>query len=138
MREISASLITYAIEKLCIKANKQLPCDIENCLHNCAKNETNPLGRSILCDLEKKLEAEAYPFSYELKYGLNFFPEKIYKGVKYEEGYYESLLITLGEGEGNNWWCVLFPPLCIMEAEESDEVEYKFFIQEIIEKINTF
>lgn len=85
-------------------------------------------------EVEKKLEAEAYPFSYELKYGLNFFPEKIYKGVKYEEGYYESLLITLGEGEGNNWWCVLFPPLCIMEAEESDEVEYKFFIQEIIEK----
>lgn len=80
------------------------------------------------------LEQEKYPFSYEIKYGLNFFPEKTYQGVTYEEGYYESLLVTLGEGEGNNWWCVLFPPLCIMEAEESEEVEYKFFIQEIIEK----
>ena len=46
----------------------------------------------------------------------------------------ESLLITLGEGKGDNWWCVLFPPLCLVEAEESSEVEYKFFIQELIEK----
>ncbi len=57
MREISANSITYIIEELCIKANKQLPCDIENCLHNCANKETNPLGRSVLCDLQKNLEA---------------------------------------------------------------------------------
>lgn len=85
-------------------------------------------------EVEKTLDKEGYPFSYELKYGLNFFPEKTYKGVTYEEGYYESLLVTLGEGKGNNWWCVLFPPLCLMEAEESEEVEYKFFIQELIDK----
>ena len=42
--------------------------------------------------------------------------------------------MTLGEGKGDNWWCVLFPPMCLMEAEESEEVEYKFFIQELIEK----
>ena len=85
-------------------------------------------------EVEKTSDKEGYPFSYEVKYGLNFFPEKTYKGVTYEEGYYESLLVTLGEGKGNNWWCVLFPPLCLMEAEESEEVEYKFFIQELIDK----
>ncbi len=57
MREISVNLITDTIEELCIKANKQLPYDIENCLHNCAECETNPLGRSVLCDLQKNLEA---------------------------------------------------------------------------------
>lgn len=65
---------------------------------------------------------------------MNYFPEKEYKGVKYDEGYYESLVITLGEGKGKNWWCVLFPPLCLVEAEESDKVEYKFFIKELIDK----
>ena len=82
------------------------------------------------------LQKEKYPLSYEIKYGLNFFPEKKYKGVTYSEGYYESLVVTLGEGKGNNWWCVLFPPLCLMEAEdtEKEEVEYKFFIKELIEK----
>ena len=84
----------------------------------------------------KTLQDEKYPLSYEIKYGLNFFPEKKYNGVTYDEGYYESLVVTLGEGEGNNWWCVLFPPLCMMEAEETekDDVEYKFFIKEVIDK----
>lgn len=57
MREISANLITDIIEELCIKSNKQLPCDIEGCLRNCTNKETNPLGRSVLLDLQKNLEA---------------------------------------------------------------------------------
>ena len=76
-------------------------------------------------------------YSYTLDYGMHEFPEKTYKGITYEEGFYESLLVTLGKGEGDNWWCVLFPPLCLLEAEESantTEIEYKSFIKEIIEK----
>lgn len=57
MREISVDLITDVIEKLCIKANKELPADIENRLNSCAKCETNSLGKSVLCDLQKNLEA---------------------------------------------------------------------------------
>lgn len=80
------------------------------------------------------LKEENYDKGYNINFGQNYFPEKKYKGITYEEGYYESLVVTLGKGEGENWWCVLFPPLCLLEAEESDEVEYKFFIQELIEK----
>lgn len=72
--------------------------------------------------------------NFDINFGLNYFPQKEYKGIIYPAGQYESLLITLGEGKGDNWWCVLFPPLCLMEAEESDEVEYKSFFQELIEK----
>lgn len=71
---------------------------------------------------------------FQIDFGLNYFPNKEYKGVVYPAGEYESVLVTLGEGNGNNWWCVLFPPLCLMEAEESDTVEYKSFFQELIEK----
>ena len=77
-----------------------------------------------------------YNTNYNVNYGINYFPEKTYKGVTYKSGDYESLVVTLGDGLGDNWWCVLFPPLCLIEADESekDEVEYKFFIQELIEK----
>ncbi len=75
-----------------------------------------------------------YDLGYEINYGKNYFPNKEFHGTTYEEGYYESVLVTLGEGKGDNWWCVLFPPICLLEAEESDEVEYKFFIKELIEK----
>ena len=71
-----------------------------------------------------------------IHYGLNYFPKKEYKGVIYEEGYYESLVVTLGNGNGDNWWCVLFPPLCLLEAQETNtqDVEYKFFVQDLIDK----
>lgn len=77
-----------------------------------------------------------YDMNFKINYGYNYFPEKKYKGIKYKEGEYESLVITLGEGKGDNWWCVLFPPLCLIEADESDveDSEYTFFISEIINK----
>ena len=84
--------------------------------------------------VERIFREKSYMNTFKVEYGYHYFPEKEYKGVKYDEGEYESLLITLGEGKGDNWWCVLFPPLCLVEAEESSEVEYKFFIQELIEK----
>ena len=86
--------------------------------------------------VEKVLERNQVDVEFDINYGLNFFPEKIFKGVTYEEGYYESIVVTLGSGSGDNWWCVLFPPLCLMEAEEEniDEVEYKSFIKETLDK----
>ena len=75
-------------------------------------------------------------YSYEINYGYNYFPEKEYKGKTYKEGKYESLLVTLGKGEGDNWWCILFPPLCLIEAEESnEEVEYSSFFKTLFDKI---
>jgi len=74
---------------------------------------------------------------FQIHYGMNPFPEKVYNGVTYKEGEYESLVVTLGEGLGKNWWCVLFPPICLLEAEETtetDTVEYKFFVKELIDK----
>ena len=84
--------------------------------------------------LENEMKDKEY--SYTIDYGMHTFPEKTYKGITYEAGEYESLLVTLGEGSGDNWWCVLFPPLCLVEADESttSDAEYTFFIKEIIDK----
>lgn len=89
--------------------------------------------------IEEKIDIlfqnEEYNKPYKIKFGMNYFPEKIYKGVKYEAGNYESMVIEIGESKGDNYWCVLFPPLCLIEAEESDDVEYSCFISEIIKKL---
>ena len=79
-----------------------------------------------------------YNVNYNISYGENYFPEKTYKGVVYPEGEYQSLVITLGEGIGDNWWCVLFPPLCLLEAEESnfEEVDYKLYVNKILNKFS--
>lgn len=126
-------------QEIKIKVRNQLQKDLYNLLNN-EKGIDN--ARKIINDnldiidknIKDILDNENYALGYKINFGSNYFPEKKYKGITYKEGYYESLLVTLGSGEGDNWWCVLFPPLCLLEAEESDEVEYKFFIQEIIEK----
>ncbi len=71
-----------------------------------------------------------------INYGENYFPEKEYHGIKYPSGNYESLVITLGKGNGHNWWCVMFPPLCLLEGKNTnqEDVQYKFLIKEIIDK----
>ena len=87
-------------------------------------------------EVEKSLNQLNASSVYTIYYGMNYFPKKEYKGIKYEEGEYESLVITLGDGLGENFWCILFPPLCLLEGEETekDKVEYTSFIQEIINK----
>ncbi len=86
--------------------------------------------------INKLLENKNIKTDYEIKYGVNYFPEKEYKGITYEEGNYESIVIKLGEGTGENFWCVLFPPLCLLEVEEknNEDIEYTSFIKEIIDK----
>ena len=88
----------------------------------------------IKVDVGDVLKNNNYDKPFEVNFGYNYFPEKEYKGVTYDEGYYESLVITLGEGKGDNWWCVLFPPLCLLEAEESTEVEYTSYVKELLDK----
>ncbi|MFV0249843.1 MAG: stage II sporulation protein R [Bacilli bacterium] len=86
--------------------------------------------------ISETLSTEKYQLGYNIDFGIHTFPKKEFKGITYDSGNYESLLISLGSGDGNNWWCVLFPPLCILEAEETNtkDVEYKFLIKELIDK----
>ena len=101
-----------------------------------ARNILNTNMQIINDCIEDVLEKNNYNTKYTVNFGYNLFPEKKYKGVIYKEGYYESVVVTFGEGKGENWWCVLFPPLCLMEADEEnlEEIEYKSFIKEIIDK----
>lgn len=88
-------------------------------------------------DIEVFFDNENYNKDFIVNFGDNYFPEKNYKGVHYDEGSYESLVVTIGQGSGDNWWCVLFPPLCLLEADESDvdDNEYQFFVKEMLDKI---
>ncbi|MGP4059173.1 stage II sporulation protein R [Halobacillus sp. H74] len=111
-----------------------------------------------LPELEKivaeTLEAKGIDQTYTVDYDSSVtFPTKLYGSYIYPAGEYEAILITLGSGEGDNWWCVLFPPLCFLdfsngtsvaEAEEvpaeeapveKEEKEVKFFVVKIWENI---
>ena len=60
------------------------------------------------------------------------FPTRVYGEYVLERGEYLALIVELGKGEGDNWWCVVYPPLCFT-AEAEKNVVYKSKIMEIIE-----
>ena len=68
-----------------------------------------------------------YNYKAIAKYGEFYFPTKKYKNVTLPCGKYNSVRIVLGEGEGQNWWCVLYPPMCLSEGEVvlSDKAQKK-------------
>ncbi len=79
------------------------------------------------------LKDTIYNDNYTVDYGLHYFPKKEYKNIIFEEGNYESLVITIGDGLGENFWCILFPPLCNIDEDKND-YEYTSLIQEVIKK----
>ena len=124
---------------------KQVKTNLELELANDLKNSTNiETSRNIINNNLNKykgvvanvLKSENSDIKHNIDYGYHYFPEKIYKGVKYEEGSYESLLVTLGNAEGDNWWCVLFPPICAFEEDinENENFEYSFYVKEMFKK----
>ena len=73
-----------------------------------------------------------YSLTYDVNYGYNYFPKKLYKGKTYNEGYYESLVISIGEAKGDNWWCVLFPNLCLTDIKNNPK--YGSYLKELMTK----
>ncbi len=55
--------------------------------------------------------------------GSEYYPTREYEGFTLPAGQYQSLRVTLGEGKGHNWWCVVFPPLCVSAAEQDSALE---------------
>lgn len=62
----------------------------------------------------------------QIRFGEVDFPTKLYGNFLYPAGKYEAVLITLGEGTGANWWCVLFPPLCFLDFSSGTAVSDGF------------
>ena len=128
-------------QKIKYKVKDVVEYDMYKLLQNTTDLEVaRELIKSNLPNLENNiyttLQKEEYKLPFSVNFGLNYFPEKKYKGIIYEEGYYESVVVTLGEGLGDNWWCVLFPPLCMLEAEETNttDVEYTTLVKTVIDK----
>jgi stage II sporulation protein R len=72
--------------------------------------------------VKRELSANGYGYAVLVELGKVPFPTKMYGSRIYPAGDYEALRITLGRGEGQNWWCVLFPPLCFVDAVSGEAV----------------
>lgn len=74
----------------------------------------------------KVVADEGYDYSVEVTLTLEDYPTRNYESMSFPSGEYVSLRVMIGEAEGQNWWCVLFPPLCLSAASERAENEEAF------------
>ena len=103
---------------------------IEDTRNNVISNINN-----IETKIDKLFKKNKYDMTYNISYGLNHFPKKEYNGQVFSEGDYESLVIEIGEAKGNNYFCILYPPLCMIDEDKTGEVKYDFKIVELLKKL---
>ena len=133
--EVNKSINTWVADLTSIEASRRVIKSHLNEIEAIVEKELNQIGSNE---------------SFSVSFGEVAFPTKLYGDFVYPAGDYEAVLITIGEGLGDNWWCVLFPPLCFLDfsngdavqaaddapAEEpAEEVEVDFFLVKIIDTI---
>lgn len=115
--------------------------------------------RKVQMNLDKIIKAaqdEVYKegYTYDVKGEIvnMYFTNRVYNDITLPAGYYDAVRITIGSGEGHNWWCVMFPPICISAAENEAEIsdvlsdeqtelvtdssyQYKFKVYEIYQNL---
>lgn len=72
---------------------------------------------------EKTVEKNGYDYSVSVEFVNMFFDTRYYENATMPAGDYDAVRVTIGNGEGHNWWCVLYPPLCISPAIAEDYEE---------------
>ena len=137
-----------------IRANSNLECDqnvkykvkdavVEALIPVLSEVETFEQAKEILLqnfDLientaDKVLSQNGFTYKSAAKLDNEYFPTRTYESVTLEEGYYDALILELGSGTGDNWWCIVFPAFCFTTTKNSDNVVYISRIWEIIQSV---
>lgn len=108
-------------QQLKIKVKDGIVKMLENELHNSmSKDETRIILLQNLDKIEDRakeiIEENGYNYNVSAKITFDDFPTKQYGDVVLPAGEYEALKVEIGEAKGKNWWCVMFPPLCFVDA----------------------
>ena len=111
---------------------------------------------TLLPEIERSccgfLSAHGVPYKAKAELTEMYFTTRTYDNVTLPAGTYTALRITLGSGEGKNWWCVMFPPLCIpiatergemtaqlpdalVDTDENTDIEIRFALFELLRKV---
>lgn len=95
---------------------------VENCK---SQSEAISAIKSRIPEIEtaakRVVERQGYDYDVAVTLGDEYYPTKKYESCAFPEGEYVSVRVLIGDAEGQNWWCCLFPPLCLSAASASDE-----------------
>ena len=90
------------------------------CSNATSKEEAMEIAKSHLDDFisiaQNTVYKNGYSYTVTAEIGNFSFPKKEYGDISLPEGMYDALRVKIGDGKGQNWWCVMFPPLCFVNV----------------------
>ena len=86
--------------------------------------------------VNKSLKENGFEYGATIQIKNEYFPTRYYENYCLADGFYDAIVVSLGEGKGDNWWCVVYPPLCFVNKnkEDAQNIVYQSKILKIIEK----
>lgn len=92
----------------------------ELCTNCSSKEEIIEIAEQHIDDFkniaENTIRSEGFTYNVTVEIGNFEFPTKVYGDISFPSGYYDALKVKIGESSGQNWWCVMFPPLCFVNT----------------------
>lgn len=123
--EVKQVVVDFLTPHLCKVKNKQE-----------AVNVVNEYSSLLKSKCLTTLQNSGFDYSVNIKIANEYFPTRTYANTTLESGYYDAVIIELGEAKGDNWWCVMYPPLCFVNNfENTTQIKYKSIVYEWFEKI---
>ncbi|SCK01524.1 stage II sporulation protein R [uncultured Clostridium sp.] len=100
------------IDKMSLKLEKAENLDEARDILNSSIEEVNGIARDVIIE-------EGFDYDVKTMLSNENFPDKIYGDYVFPQGAYEAYRVIIGSGEGQNWWCVMFPPLCFVDESKN-------------------
>ena len=113
--EVKACVVEFLTPMFCNVKSKSEAVDLveKHCL-------------SIKAKCDTVLKEKGFNYVSNVKINNEYFPTRTYQNTTLESGYYDAVIIELGEAKGDNWWCVMYPPLCFVNNFENNiQINYK-------------
>ena len=106
--------LKYKVRDTLLKHMKELCCDCKN------KDEAIKIVKEHLEEFKQialqTIKDNGYSYNININIGNFEFPTKEYGDISLPAGFYDALKVEIGEAKGQNWWCVMFPPLCFIDV----------------------
>lgn len=121
--------VKYEVKDLMVDYLTPLLCEVKSKQE--AINVVNSNKSVITSKCLNLLKNKGFNYSVNVKINNEYFPARTYANTTLDSGYYDAVIVELGEAIGDNWWCVMYPPLCFVNKNENNkQITFKSKIKE--------
>lgn len=95
-----------------------------------AESKITEQKESLRYTAEETARSLGFDYDIKIEVARSYFPTRTYDNLTLPAGYYKAVRVIIGEGKGKNWWCIMFPPLCLSAVSNTAEIAEDFLTKD--------